>query len=248
MERTDPGHHRYLAARSATLTMNRLTIAPLTAFLVVLMTLSAQAQPTPAVQPQPQSSDSHRAASPSEARAARAPRHRIVLLHVDEVIAADTGEGIDERLLPMGLRLQSIFRYTTYRLVSSQVGRTECGSAAAFTLPGGWIVHLEPNAVSDNMIAMELMLFQGARPMMTTDLRLRNHGMLIVGGPRYQQGMLIIPIGAEVPDLGAPPAALRVEPGGRAPEIVPQGNGAPAGSDTGGSDARTPEDLPVPNP
>ncbi len=228
--------------------MTRLTIPPLTAFLVVLMTLSAQAQSTPAVQPQPQSSDSRHTAASSAARAASATGHRIVLLHVDEVIAADTGEGIDERLLPMGLRLQSIFRYTTYRLVSSQVGRTECGSAAAFTLPGGWIVHVEPNAVRDNMIAMELMLFQGARPMMTTDLRLRNHGMLIVGGPRYQQGMLIIPIGADVPDLGAPPAAVRVEPSGKAPEIVPQGNGTPAAPDMGGSDAGTPDDLPVPSP
>ena len=229
------------------MTINRLTIPPLTAFLVVLMALSVRAQTTPAAQSKPQSSDSRRGASPSEARGASATRHRIVLLHVDEVIAADTGEGMDERLLPMGLRLQSIFRYTTYRLVSSQVGRTECGSAAAFTLPGGWIVHLEPNAVSDNMIAMELMLFQGARPMMTTDLRLRNHGMLIVGGPRYQQGMLIIPIGAEVPDLSAPPAAIRVEPGGKAPEIVPQRSGAPAGPEMGGSDAGTPEDCPIPD-
>ncbi len=228
--------------------MTRLTVPPVTAFLVALMALSAQAQSTPAVQPQPQSSDSRHAAASPPARAAIATRHRIVLLHVDEVIAADTGEGIDERLLPMGLRLQSIFRYTTYRLVSSQVGRTECGSAAAFTLPGGWIVHVEPNAVSGNMIAMELMLFQGARPMMTTDLRLRNHGMLIVGGPRYQQGMLIIPIGADVPDLGAPPAPVRVEPGGKAPEVVPQESGAPATSDMGGSDAGVPDEIPVPNP
>jgi len=228
--------------------MHRLTIAPLTAFLVSFIALGAQAQPTPATQTQPQSSESHRAVTSPDARASNATRHRIVLLHVDEVIAADTGEGIDERLLPMGLRLQSIFRYTTYRLVSSQVGRTECGSAAAFTLPGGWIVHVEPNAVSDNMIAMELMLFQGARPMMTTDLRLRNHGTLIVGGPRYQHGMLIIPIGADVPDLSAPPAAIPVEPGGKAPEMVPQGAGRPAPSDMGGSDNNLPNDLPVPIP
>jgi hypothetical protein len=228
--------------------MHRLTIAPLTAFLVSFIALGAQAQPTPATQTQAQSSESHRAVTSPDARASNATRHRIVLLHVDEVIAADTGEGIDERLLPMGLRLQSIFRYTTYRLVSSQVGRTECGSAAAFTLPGGWIVHVEPNAVSDNMIAMELMLFQGARPMMTTDLRLRNHGTLIVGGPRYQQGMLIIPIGADVPDLSAPPAAIPVEPGGKAPEMVPQGAGRPAPSDMGSSDNNVPNDLPVPIP
>ena len=91
-------------------------------------------------------------------------RHRVILLRVDEVLAADTGEGIDMRLLPMGGRLESLFRYTTYRLISRQIGRTECGRTAAFTLPGGWIVHVAPSAVRDNMIAMELMLFNGAQP------------------------------------------------------------------------------------
>ena len=137
-------------------------------------------------------------------------RHRVILLHVDEVIAADTGEGIDERLLPMGGRLESLFRYTTYRLISRQIGRTECGRTAAFTLPGGWIVHVEPSAVRDNMIAMELMLFQGAQPMMTTDVRMRNHGMLIIGGPHYRQGMLIIPIGADAPELAMPSGPIPV--------------------------------------
>ncbi|HXN85075.1 MAG TPA: hypothetical protein VN867_03340, partial [Candidatus Binataceae bacterium] len=48
-----------------------------------------------------------------------------------------------------------------------------------------------------DMIDMELVLFQGERPLMTTDLKLRNHGILIVGGPRYEQGMLIISIAAD---------------------------------------------------
>jgi hypothetical protein len=30
-----------------------------------------------------------------------------------------------------------------------------------FLVATGWIVHVEPSAVRDNMIAMELMLFQG---------------------------------------------------------------------------------------
>jgi len=201
--------------------MHRLTIPSLTALLVVAFAMGAQAQPTVAASPQapqsPQSPNEQAAAGAHTEQSKALKRHRIILLRVDEVIAADTGEGIDERLLPMGGRLESLFRYTTYRLISHQVGRTECGRTAAFTLPGGWIVHVEPNAVSDDMIAMELMLFQGARPMMTTDLRLKNHGMLIVGGPHYRQGMLIIPIGAEVPEL-KDSGPLTVNPSGSAAE------------------------------
>jgi len=76
------------------------------------------------------------------------------------------------------------------------------------------------------------MLFQGARPMMTTDVRLRNHGMLIVGGPHYEQGMLIIPIGADAPELAMPPGAIPVDPLSTmpqttTPEITPPQSAAP---------------------
>jgi len=220
--------------------MYRLTIPSLTALLVVLFAVAAQAQPTPGVQPQaPQGPNHHAAAQAGQAKAPK--RHRVILLHVDEVIAADTGEGIDQRLLPMGGRLESLFRYTTYRLISHQVGRTECGRTAAFTLPGGWIVHVEPSAVSDDMIAMELMLFQGARPMMTTDVRMRNHGMLIIGGPHYQQGMLIIPIGADAPELAMPSGAIPVSPEGSMPEMTAPGPTEPDATDAGAPNARIPQ-------
>ncbi len=235
--------------------MHRLTIPSLTALLVVLCAMGAQAQSTPAAQPQaPQAPNEKAAAAAHAAQARTLKRHRVILLSVDEVIAADTGEGVDERLLPMGGRLESLFRYTTYRLVSHQVGRTECGRTVAFTLPGGWIVHVEPSAVRDDMIAMELMLFQGARPMMTTDVRLRNHGMLIVGGPRYQQGMLIIPIGADAPELAMPPGPIAVSPEGTMPESsAPQAGAPDAGApdtgypDAGSPGANTPDDARPPD-
>ena len=227
--------------------MHRLTIPSLTALLVVLFAMGTQAQPTPATQPQTPKAPNDQAATAAHAEQSKAlKRHRIILLRVDEVIAADTGEGIDERLLPMGGRLESLFRYTTYRLISHQVGRTECGRTAAFTLPGGWIVHIEPSAVRDDMIAMELMLFQGARPMMTTDVRMRNHGMLIVGGPHYQQGMLIIPIGADAPELATPPGPIPVSPEETMPEMTAPGATAPDATDAGSPEAGPPGDAPPP--
>ena len=118
-------------------------------------------------------------------------------VRVDSVVASDTHQGIDTQLNPMGPRLQSLFSYTTYHLVSHQERQTPMGTQLSFDLPGGRILHVEPHAVEGDMIEMELVLFQGERPVMTTDLKLRNHGVLIVGGPRYEQGMLIISIGAD---------------------------------------------------
>jgi hypothetical protein len=118
-------------------------------------------------------------------------------VRVDSVVASDTNQGIDTQLTPMGPRLQSLFSYTTYHLVSHQERQTPMGTQLSFDLPGGRILHVEPHAIEGDMIEMELVLFQGERPVMTTDLKLRNHGVLIVGGPRYEQGMLIISIGAD---------------------------------------------------
>jgi hypothetical protein len=194
--------------------MRRVAIAPLTALVVMLFAIGTNAQqPTPQAQPQ------------GKARKIQhLPRllNGLVIVRVDEVIAADTNEGVDQRLMPLSPRLESLFGYTTYRLISHQVAPTEFGQMAAFSLPGGWIVHVEPNSVEGDMIAMELLLFQGARPMMTTDVKMRNHGMLIVGGPHYQQGMLIIPIGADFPSIVEPPKLKTA-----VPEAVPPASQSP---------------------
>ncbi|MGH7779629.1 MAG: hypothetical protein ACREQR_07365 [Candidatus Binataceae bacterium] len=127
---------------------------------------------------------------------AQSAHPRVVTVRVNSVLAAETNEGVDPRLQSMGPRLQALFSYSTYRLVSDQARQTQCGKMIAFQLPGGRLLHVSPRAVDGDMIAMEIVLFQGPRPLMTTDLKLKNNGILIVGGPRYEQGMLIISIGA----------------------------------------------------
>jgi hypothetical protein len=119
-----------------------------------------------------------------------------VYVYIDSVMAADTNEGTDPRLAPMGKKLQGLFGFSTYSLIGHDEGETNCGKMIAFTLPGGKILHVQPRAIDGDMIAMEIVLFDGTRPMMTTDLKLKNNGTLIVGGPRYEQGMMIISIGA----------------------------------------------------
>ncbi|HVN64307.1 MAG TPA: hypothetical protein VMT58_06700 [Candidatus Binataceae bacterium] len=139
--------------------------------------------------------------------AGNAPKR--VTLHVDSVLAAETNEPPDPKLGPMDKMLHGAFSYTSYHLVSHQDGETECGKMVTFTLPGGRILHVQPRAIDGDMIAMEIVLFDGARPMMTTDLKLKNNGSLIVGGQHYEQGMLIISIGASTGEALPPvPANL----------------------------------------
>ena len=119
-----------------------------------------------------------------------------VTVYIDSVMAADTNEGTDPRLAPLGPKLRGLFGFSTYNLIGHNEGQTDCGKMMAFALPGGHMLHVQPRAIDGDMIAMEIVLFDGTRPIMTTDLKLKNNGTLIVGGPRYEQGMMIISIGA----------------------------------------------------
>lgn len=121
---------------------------------------------------------------------------RQVYVYIDSVMAADTNEGTDPRLGGMDKKLRGLFGFSTYSLIGHNEGQTDCGKMIAFTLPGGKILHVQPRAIDGDMIAMEIVLFDGTRPMMTTDLKLKNNGTLIIGGPRYEQGMMLISIGA----------------------------------------------------
>ena len=134
------------------------------------------------------------------------PTSRQVTVSIDSVMAADTYEGIDPRLGAMTARLQTLpFSYSTYRLLKSERKNISCGKMIAFTLPGGRIVHVAPHRIEGDMILMDLVLFQGDRPEMSTELKLPNHASLILGGPRYEQGMLIVFIRADAPGVSAPP-------------------------------------------
>lgn len=129
--------------------------------------------------------------------------NQTVSLLVDSVLAANTNEGVDTRLILLKPRLQALFPYTTYRLISHDEREAAWGQIIVFDLPGGHILHIEPRDVNGDMVTMEIVLFQGERPMMSTDLKLPNRGVLMVAGPRYEHGMLIISIAARAPEANS---------------------------------------------
>jgi hypothetical protein len=139
-----------------------------------------------------------------------------VEVKIDSVLAADTNQGCDKQLAWLKHRLIRLFNYSTYHLVRHEEIHTGFGQTATFALPGGRILHIEPIGMDGEMIRMEVMLFQGQEPMMTTDLKIMNHGIFMVGGPRYERGTLIISIEMEAPpspsEVGEPSRAVAAPP------------------------------------
>jgi len=121
-----------------------------------------------------------------------------VRVTIGSVLATDGGEpAFDSRLVAMKPQFDSLFRYSSYRLVKEDTRALDWGQGASFEIPGGRYLVVTPKELRDSKIAMSVMLLEGGRPLVDTSVALRNHGVLLLGGPKQQEGVLIISIGAE---------------------------------------------------
>lgn len=131
---------------------------------------------------------------------AAAPRARAggaVHVTIGSVLATDVGQEFDIRLTSMKAQFESLFRYSSYRLVKQERRAIDWGTGASFDIPGGRYLVVAPKELRDSKVSMKVMLLEGGRPLIDTSVALRNHGVLLLGGPKQQEGVLIIAIGAE---------------------------------------------------
>lgn len=129
-----------------------------------------------------------------------------VVIHMKSVLATDIDEPVDPQLKELQNKLKLLFNFKAYHLESHRDAETQCGKMVEFTLQAGHILHVQPREIDGDMIDMEVVLFDGAKPMLITDFKLHNGGTLLLGGPRYQNGMLIVTVGASATG-GARPSA-----------------------------------------
>lgn len=129
----------------------------------------------------------------------------LVKVDVESLLAAHTDKGIDPRLgTDTRGRLLKVFDYTSYVLIKHENASIVCGQAVAFNLPRGRILHVDPLAIKGNMIAMELVLFQGSRSVMRTDIKLIKAGAIMIVGPRSLGETYITTIEASEIDGSSP--------------------------------------------
>ena len=73
-------------------------------------------------------------------------------------------------------------------------GRTQSGKMIVFNLPGGKTLHVMPRAIAGNMIAMQVVLFDGNQTAMTAEMKLESGDTFAVSGEKYGEGTLLIRI------------------------------------------------------
>ena len=120
-------------------------------------------------------------------------------IRIGAVIASNSGNDFDPRLVALRHQFNVLFPYTSYQLLKEERQRVAWGGRAGFDIPGGRYVVVVPREYSNDRVSMKVMVIEGTRPIVDTVLTLRNHATLLVGGPRQHDGVLILSIGADTP-------------------------------------------------
>jgi hypothetical protein len=134
------------------------------------------------------------------ALAAEAAVAEDVMLQVVTVKARQRGES-DPELRTLRPRLRRLVGYRSYRMVEDQQRGCAWQVPQQFRLPGGRVLVLRPQRLTDHRVIMQVVLLQGERRLVDTDVQLRNQGtmFLALGRNGRDDGALLIMLKAGVP-------------------------------------------------
>ncbi len=111
-------------------------------------------------------------------------------------VASNEGSRIDPQLANLRAKLKAMFDYTSYRMLDRQKRTLAVGETGDFALPGGRSMRVTPVPSTRNKVRLAVQLMEGQRNLLTTTLGLSRGGMVLVGGPSYQNGVMILIISA----------------------------------------------------
>ena len=115
-------------------------------------------------------------------------------ISVDTILAARNDTVVDPQLKRHIGELQSMFNYTSYRLLSSESLNLSVGQSGMVSLPGDRRLKIMPQSIHGSRADIALQMMKQKRTVFETQIQLLNRGSLFVGGPTYQNGNLIFKI------------------------------------------------------
>jgi len=120
-----------------------------------------------------------------------------VTVDVGAVYASNEGTSIDPALGMIRGKLHSMFNYTSYRMLDRKRRSLSVGETGEFELPDRRSMQATPLPARGDKVRLSIRISEGSRNLLTTTLGLRRGGMVLVGGPPHQAGVLILIISAE---------------------------------------------------
>jgi hypothetical protein len=113
---------------------------------------------------------------------------------VKTVLASQGEEYIDPGLKDLAKELQSVFRYSSYRLLGQDKMSLSKGQTGTSSLPGDRSLKITPLSTKGDRVTLKLEIIKGGRQIFQTEARLKNRSSITVGGPKYKGGYLLFNI------------------------------------------------------
>ncbi len=118
-----------------------------------------------------------------------------VQIGVKTILASNGKRFVDPSLSrPLIKELTSVFRYTSYRLISGSQMNLQVGQTGRARLAGKRTLRVTPIGIRGNRAQLRLEIYKKKRRMFQTNIQLRNHDSIIVGGPRHKNGVLLFKV------------------------------------------------------
>jgi RNA polymerase sigma-70 factor (ECF subfamily) len=121
-----------------------------------------------------------------------------ILLATETLVAGQAPEVEDEHLSRILVRLRELFRYKEYTTLERYRAEVPIGTLQRWAIPGDRQLEVMPEGVvSNNAVRMRLRLARGNLVELNANIQCQPGHPALIGGPRYNDGVLIIVIWAD---------------------------------------------------
>ncbi len=108
--------------------------------------------------------------------------------------AATDSRHMDPALRDLGHELQSVFKYTAYRLLNRKSLTLAYNTVGRINLPGARRLEISPTGFKNGRIKFKINIFKENRTVFGTEILLKNGSSITIGGPGYENGYLLFNI------------------------------------------------------
>jgi len=120
-----------------------------------------------------------------------------VSVDVGTVYASNEGSSVDPALNHIRGKLQSMFNYSSYKMLDRKRRSLALGETGDYELPGRRTMHISPLPAKENKVRLSVNIREGGKNLLSTTIGLSRGGMVLVGGPTHEAGVLILIISAD---------------------------------------------------
>jgi len=116
-----------------------------------------------------------------------------------KAIHAATGSShIDPGIKRLVQEIESVFRYTNYRLIKNKQMDLRENQTGIIKLPGNRTLAVTPVNMNGNRITYKIRIEKNQASVFQTQILLKNHSSITIGGPQYKKGVLLLNIKGDV--------------------------------------------------